>query len=115
VLGPSEGALGAQDAPDGFPASGRNGYPSGANPFFADASLTFSTSSVGTPANGPRIDYLLPDLNSKLVTIFTLGFSPFPFYHPSNHTPSSYEQIIRTKSYAQRNYTYKIICTNYMY
>jgi len=37
VLGPSEGGLGGQDAPDGFPASGRNAYPSGANPFFADA------------------------------------------------------------------------------
>ena len=28
VLGPSEGGLGGQDAPDGFPASGRNAYPS---------------------------------------------------------------------------------------
>jgi len=37
VLGPSEGGLGGQDAPDGFPASGRNAYPFGANPFFADA------------------------------------------------------------------------------
>jgi len=36
VLGPSEGGLGGLDAPDGFPASGRNAYPSGANPFFAD-------------------------------------------------------------------------------
>jgi len=36
VLGPSEGGLGGQDAPDGFPASGRNAYPSGANAFFAD-------------------------------------------------------------------------------
>jgi len=38
VLGPSEGGLGGQDVPDGFPASGRNAYPSGANTFFADAS-----------------------------------------------------------------------------
>ena len=36
MLGPSEGALGGQDAPDGFPASGRNAYPSGAKAFFAD-------------------------------------------------------------------------------
>ena len=36
MLGPSEGGLGGQDAPDGFPASGRNAYPSGANTFFAD-------------------------------------------------------------------------------
>ena len=36
VLGPSEGGLGGQDAPDGFPASGRNAYPPGANTFFAD-------------------------------------------------------------------------------
>ena len=36
MLGPSEGGLGGQDAPDGFPASGRNAYPSGANAFFAD-------------------------------------------------------------------------------
>jgi len=36
VLGPSEGGLGGQDAPDGFPASGGNAYPSGANAFFAD-------------------------------------------------------------------------------
>ena len=36
MLGPSEGGLGGQDAPDGFPASGRNAYPSGAKAFFAD-------------------------------------------------------------------------------
>jgi len=36
VLGLSEGGLGGQDAPDGFPASGRNAYPPGANAFFAD-------------------------------------------------------------------------------
>ena len=36
MLGLSEGRLGGQDAPDGFPASGRNAYPSGANAFFAD-------------------------------------------------------------------------------
>ena len=36
MLGPSEGGLGAQDAPDGFPASGRNAYPSVANTVFAD-------------------------------------------------------------------------------
>jgi len=38
MLGPSEGGLGRQDAPDGFPVSGRNAYPSGANAFFADRS-----------------------------------------------------------------------------
>ena len=37
MLGPSEGGLGGQDAPDGFPASGRNAYPPGAHAFFADA------------------------------------------------------------------------------
>ena len=37
MLGSSEGRLGGQDAPDGFPGSGRNAYPSGANTFFADA------------------------------------------------------------------------------
>jgi len=36
LLRPSEGGLGGQDAPGGFPASGRNAYPSGANAFFAD-------------------------------------------------------------------------------
>ena len=36
MLGLSEGGLGGQDAPDGFPASGRNAYPPGANAFFAD-------------------------------------------------------------------------------
>ena len=36
MLGPSEGGLGGQDAPVGFPASGRNAYLSGANAFFAD-------------------------------------------------------------------------------
>ena len=36
VLGPSESGLGGQDALDGFPASGRNAYTSGANAFFAD-------------------------------------------------------------------------------
>jgi len=40
VLGPSEGGLGGQDAPDGFPASGRNAYPSRANAFFADVLQT---------------------------------------------------------------------------
>ena len=39
MLGPSEGGLGGQDAPDGFPASGRNAYPPGANTFFPDALL----------------------------------------------------------------------------
>jgi len=36
VLGLSEGRLGGQDAPDGFPSSGRNAYPSRANTFFPD-------------------------------------------------------------------------------
>ena len=36
MLEPSEGGLGGQDAPDGFPASGRNAYPPGAHAFFAD-------------------------------------------------------------------------------
>ena len=36
LLRPSEGALGGQDTPGGFPASRRNAYPSGANAFFAD-------------------------------------------------------------------------------
>jgi len=36
VLGPSEGGLGGSDAPDGFPVSGRNAYPSRATAFFAD-------------------------------------------------------------------------------
>ena len=43
MLGPSEGGLGGQDAPDGFPASGRNAYPPGANTVFADAGLGFDT------------------------------------------------------------------------
>ena len=37
MLGPSEGGVGGPDAQDGFLASGRNAYPSGANAFFADA------------------------------------------------------------------------------
>ena len=41
-----------------------------------------------------------PIPHSKLVTIFTLVFSLLLFYHPANHTPSSYEQIICTKLYA---------------
>jgi len=36
VLGPSEGGLGGQDAPDRFSPSRRNAYTSGANDFFAD-------------------------------------------------------------------------------
>ena len=36
MLGLSEGGLGGQDAPDGFPASGRNAYPPGAKTFLAD-------------------------------------------------------------------------------
>jgi len=42
VLGPSEGGLGGQDAPDGFPASGRNADLSGATAFFADGLLESS-------------------------------------------------------------------------
>jgi len=49
VLGPSEAGLGGQDAPDGFPASGCNAYPSGANAFFADASQPLSWSR--SPSN----------------------------------------------------------------
>ena len=45
MLGPSQGGLGGQDAPDGFPASGRNAYPSGANAFFADVVYVFSSDS----------------------------------------------------------------------
>jgi len=37
VLGPSEGIVGRQDALEGFPASGRNAYRSGANTGFADS------------------------------------------------------------------------------
>ena len=48
MLGSSEGGFGGQDAPDGFPASGRNVYQSGANPFFADE----------------RADWLRPDAGS---------------------------------------------------
>ena len=47
VLGPSEGGLGGQHAPDGFPASGRNAYPSRANTFCADVSrLSFPSCSI---------------------------------------------------------------------
>ena len=42
MLRPSEGGLGGQEATDGFPASGRNAYLSGSNPFFADASVPVS-------------------------------------------------------------------------
>jgi len=41
VLGLSEGGLGRQDAPDGFPASGRTAYLPGATTFFADGLLYF--------------------------------------------------------------------------
>jgi len=47
VLGPSEGGLGGQDAPDGFPASGRNAYPPGANTFFADGCAMMLGSKSG--------------------------------------------------------------------
>ena len=36
LLGPSEGALGGQDAPGRFHACGRKAYPSRANAFCAD-------------------------------------------------------------------------------
>ena len=39
MRGPSEGGLGGQDTPDGFPASGRNAYPPRANAFFADGDI----------------------------------------------------------------------------
>jgi len=41
LLGASEGGLGGQDAAGGFPASGRNAYPSGPNAFFADEVQTY--------------------------------------------------------------------------
>jgi len=46
VLGPSEGGLGGQDTPDGFPASGRNAYASGANTFFADVPVLLDLNLV---------------------------------------------------------------------
>ena len=49
MLGPSEGGLGGQDDPDGFPASGRNAYPSGAKAFFADGSRRSEESLVKEP------------------------------------------------------------------
>jgi len=62
VLGPSEGGLGGQDAPDGFPASGRNAYPSGANTFFADVPQrvdvrkSWERSHWGSLAEGKRME-----------------------------------------------------------
>jgi len=56
VLGPSEGGLGGQDAPDGFAASGRNAYPSGANAFFADVVSPATTNAYEhDPANNESI------------------------------------------------------------
>jgi len=52
VLGPSEGGLGGQDAPDRFPAPGRNAYPSGANAFFADVLPHMSTIIMRYPRSG---------------------------------------------------------------
>ena len=43
MLGPSEGGLGGQDSPEGFPASGRNAYPSGVNAFFTNAPQAIET------------------------------------------------------------------------
>ena len=40
MLGPSEGGLGGQDAPDGVPASERNANPCGENAFFADVTTS---------------------------------------------------------------------------
>jgi len=56
VLGPSEGGLGGPDAPDGFPASGRNAYLPGANTFFANV-LTWS---IHPPALKDSLGILLP-------------------------------------------------------
>ena len=61
MLGPSEGGLGGQDAPDGFPASGRNDYPSGANAFFADViAMTSENPShrTGSNANTGKVSNL---------------------------------------------------------
>ena len=51
MLGPSEGGLGGQDVPDGFPASGHNAYPSGANAFFADVVLFLISLSLFSHLN----------------------------------------------------------------
>ena len=48
MLGPPEGGLSGLDAPDGFPASGPNTYPSGANAFFADESVLLQLGHVST-------------------------------------------------------------------
>jgi len=48
VLGSSEDGLGGQDAPDGFPASGRNADPSGANAFFADVWMAMYLMLLGS-------------------------------------------------------------------
>jgi len=52
VLGPSEGRLGGLDALDGFPASGRNAYPSGANAFFADVAIEVTRKKKADSALG---------------------------------------------------------------
>jgi len=54
VLGPSEGGLGGQNAPDGFPASGRNAYPPGANAFFADVASDTSQPNGLCSGNSAR-------------------------------------------------------------
>ena len=64
MLGPSEGGLGGQDAPDRFPASRRNAYPSGANAFFADVPPLHTYNSFTTDS---RFDFnTLNDTNTSI-------------------------------------------------
>jgi len=73
VLGPSEGGLGGQDAPDGFPASRRNAYPSEANAFFADVvSITYLTTAIVTNVDALVAEDIISN-NAGTETEFSIG------------------------------------------
>jgi len=67
VLGLSEGGLGGQDAPDGFPASGRNAYPPRANAFFADVPCR------AAPFNGAKTSSNTPQSVSAFFSLWSLS------------------------------------------
>jgi len=68
VLGPSEGGLGGQDATDGFPASGHNTYPSGANAFFAEGNKLTNSKSQDTEIGRPGLNMSCQEVRDSCCT-----------------------------------------------
>jgi len=108
LLGPSEGVLGGQDAPSGFPASGRNAYPSEANAFFADVVQTYLLHKSTS---------LLPDHSHRLPRMRLV--QTYRLHQPRSLLPESSDRL-RWGMFLLRVRTYlfnlvMILCTHKWY